>query len=45
MFPKYFLTEEVRYELNIILEIEQKFNRDDLIYKTDDKKKDKTYDF
>ena len=45
LFSKYFLTEEVRYELNIILEIEQKFNRDDLIHKTDDKKKDKTYDF
>ena len=33
------------YKLNKINKIEQKFNRDDLIYKTENKKKEKTYDF
>ena len=33
------------YKLNKINKIEQKFNRDDLIYKTENKEKEKTYDF
>ena len=45
-FSKDLLTEEAIYELNKIIEIEQKINSDHLIYETDDKKKDnKTYDF
>ena len=36
---KDFLTEEAIYESNKIKEIEQKTNRDDLIYKTIAKKK------
>ena len=43
MFSKDFLIEEASYELNKIVEIENKLNRDDLIYKTVNKKKDKIY--
>ena len=45
MFSKKFITGEAIYELNKIVEIEQNINRDNLIYKLGDKKKDKTYDF
>ena len=44
MFSKDFLTEEAINKLIKIVEIEQKINRGNLIYKTDDKKKDKKYD-
>ena len=43
MFTEDFLNEEATYELNKITEIEN--NTDDLIYKTGNKRKDKTYDF
>ena len=42
MFSKHFLNEEATYELNKIVEIE---NRVDFIYKSGNKKKDNTYDF
>ena len=42
MFSKDFLNEEAIYELNKIVEMENKLNRDDLIYKTGNSKKDKT---
>ena len=42
MFTNDFLNEEATYELNIIVEMENKLNRDDLIYKAGNKKKDKT---
>ena len=45
LFSKYFLVLEARHELNKIKETEQEINRDDLIYRTDIKNKDKTYDF
>ena len=45
MFAKEFLSEETIYELNIIKEFEQQINRNNLIYKTGDKKKDANYDF
>ena len=45
MFSKKCITGEAIYELNKIVEIEQNINRDNLIYKLGDKKKDKTYDF
>ena len=45
MFLKDFLNEEATYELNKIVEMENKLNRDNLIYKTGNMKKDKTYDF
>ena len=45
MFPKDFLNEENKYELNEIVEMENKLNRNYLIYKTGNKKKEKTYDF
>ena len=46
LFSKNSLNEEARYELIKIVEIENKLNRDDLIYKTVNKKKEKkTYDF
>ena len=38
-FSKDFFTEEGIYKLNKIVEIEQKVNRDNLIYKAGDKKK------
>ena len=44
-FSKDFLSEKAVYELNKIKEIEQKISRDDLIYKTGNKKKVKKYDF
>ena len=43
MFSKGF--QEATYELNKIVEMENKRNRDNLIYKTDNKKMDETYDF
>ena len=45
MFSKEFLYEEATYELNKIVEIENKIDGKELIYKTGNKKKDKTYDF
>ena len=45
MLSKAFLTEEAIFELNKFIEIEQKFNRDDLVYQKGDNKKDKIYDF
>ena len=45
LFSKGFLKEEATFKLNKIPEIENKLKRDDLIYKTDNKKEDKTYDF
>ena len=46
MFSKTFLAEEAIYELKKkTKEIGQTINRDDLTYKTGNKKKDKTYDF
>ena len=45
MFLKDFLNEEATYELNKIVQMENKLNRDNLIYKTGNMKKDKTYDF
>ena len=45
MFLTDFLFEEAIYKLSKIKGIEQKINRNDLIYKTGNKKKDKTYDF
>ena len=44
MFLKDFLNEEATYELNKIVEMENKLNRDNLIYKTGNMKKNKTYD-
>ena len=38
-FSKDFLSEKAVYELKKIKEIEQKISRDDLIYKTGNKKK------
>ena len=45
LFLKDFLIEEATYKLKKIPEIENKLNRDDLINKTGNQKKDKTYDF
>ena len=45
LFSKDFLNEEAIYELNKIVEMKNKLNRDNFISKTGDKKKDKTYDF
>ena len=45
MFSKYFKTEEARYELKKVKTIEQEINKDRLIHKTGNKKKDKTYYF
>ena len=42
LFLKDFLNKEATYELNKIVEKENKLNRNDLIYKTGNKKKDKT---
>ena len=42
---KIFFPEKAIHELNKIVEVEQKFDRDTLISKTGDKKKDKKYDF
>ena len=43
MFSKDFASEKAIYELDKIDEIEQRISRNDLIYKTGTKKKDKTY--
>ena len=45
LFSGDFLTEDAIFVLNKIVEIEQKFNRDNFIYKASDKKEDKTYYF
>ena len=45
MFSKNFLNEEATYELNKIVKVENKFDRNNLIYKTGNKKSDKTYEF
>ena len=45
MFSEDLLTEEAIYDACRIIEIEQKINRDNLVYKTGDQKKGKTYDF
>ena len=45
MLSKDFLSEKAIYELKKIKEIKQELDEDDSIYKTSDKKKDKTYDF
>ena len=45
MFSKNFLNEEATYDLNKIVEVENKFDRNYLIYKTGNKKSDKTYEF
>ena len=42
LFLKDFLNKEATYELNEIVEKENKLNINDLIYKTGNKKKDKT---
>ena len=42
MFSRDFLIEEAKDELNKIIEMENKLNRDDFIYKTGSKK---TYNF
>lgn len=39
------MPEEATFELNKIEETKQKLHRDDLIYKRDDKKKAKAFDF
>ena len=39
LFSKNVLNEEPTYELNKIVEMESKFNRDDLIFKTSNKKR------
>ena len=39
------VNEKAACELNKIVQMKKKFNRDDLIYKTGNKKKDKAYDF
>ena len=43
LFSKGF--QEATYELNKIVDMENKRNRDNLIYKTGNKKMDETYDF
>ena len=43
MFSKDFLTEKAIYELNKSKKIKPQNERNDLIYKTGDKKKDKSY--
>ena len=45
MLSKDSLNEEGTYELNKIVEMENKLNGDNLVYETSNKKKDKTYDF
>ena len=45
MFSKEFLNEETPYELNKIVEMEDKINKDHLIHKTGNREKDKTYAF
>ena len=43
LFSKDFLNEEATLELSKIVKMENKHNRDDLIYKTGNEKKDKTW--
>ena len=45
MSSKDFLNVKATYELNKVVEIKNKLHSDDLIYRTDNRKKDKTYDF
>ena len=45
MFSKDFLNEEAIYKLNIIVEMENKLDRNDLVYKTGYSKKDKKSGF
>ena len=45
LFTKYFLNEEATYKLKKIVEMKNKHNRDELIYKTGNTKKDETNDF
>ena len=45
MFSKDYRNEEATYELNKIVEMENKLDENDLTYKICDKKKEKTYDF
>ena len=45
LFSKHFLNEEATYELSKIVEMENKLERNHLIYKTGNRKNDKTYDF
>ena len=45
LVSKDILNDEAKYELNIIVERENKLNRDGLIYKAGNKEKDKTNDF
>ena len=45
LFSKDYLNEEASYELNKIVEMENKLDRKYSIYKTGNKKKDKTYNF
>ena len=44
LFSKDFLNEEATYKLKQIVEMENKLDRNDFIYKTDNKKKNKTFD-
>ena len=45
LVSKDILNDEAKYELNIIVERENKLNRDGLIHKAGNKEKDKTNDF
>ena len=45
LFSKGFLNEEASYELNKIVGMGNKLNRDNLCYKTSNEEKGKTYDF
>ena len=45
LFSKDFLNEEATYELNKTTVMEKKPDRNDLIYKSSNNKKDKTFDF
>ena len=45
LFSKDFLNEGATYELNKSVKMKNKQNRDNLIYKTGNKKKNKSYDF
>ena len=45
LFSKDYLNEEATYELNNIVAMGNKLDRNYLNYKTENKKKDKTYDF
>ena len=45
LFLKDVLSEEATYKLKKLVEMENKLNRDNLIYKTGTKKRDKTCDF